>query len=36
MWDDTLSGARHYFDFEKIACVTGHDVVAAMARSFGV
>lgn len=36
MWDDTLFGARHYFDFEKIACVTDHDVVAAMVRSFSV
>jgi len=36
MWDDTLFGARHYFDFEKIACVTDHDVYAAMIRSFGV
>ena len=36
MWDDTLFGARHYFDFEKIACVTDHEVYAAMIRSFGV
>lgn len=28
MWDDTLFGARHYFDFEKIACVTDHEVYA--------
>jgi hypothetical protein len=34
MWDDTLFGARHYFDFEKIACVTDHGVYAAMVRSF--
>jgi len=34
MWDDTLFGARHYFDFEKIACVTDHEVYAAMVRSF--
>jgi len=36
MWDDTLFGARHYFDFEKIACVTDHEVYAAMIRSFGM
>ena len=36
MWDDTLFGARHYFDFEKIASVTDHEVYAAMIRSFGV
>ena len=35
MWDDTLFGARHYFDFEKIACVTDHDVLATMIKSFG-
>lgn len=35
MWDDTLFGARHYFDFEKIACVTDHDVLATMVKSFG-
>ena len=34
MWDDTLFGARHYFDFEKIACVTDHEIYAAMVRSF--
>jgi len=34
MWDDTLFGARHYFDFDKIACVTDHEVYAAMVRSF--
>jgi SpoIIAA-like len=36
MWDDTLFGARHYFDFERIACVTDHEIIAAMVRSFGV
>jgi hypothetical protein len=36
MWDDTLFGARHYFDFEKIACVTDHEIIAAMVRSFGI
>jgi SpoIIAA-like len=36
MWDDTLFGARHYFDFDRIACVTDHEVYAAMIRSFGV
>lgn len=35
MWDDTMFGARHYFDFEKIACVTDHEIYAAMAKSFG-
>lgn len=35
MWDDTVFGARHYFDFEKIACVTDHETVAAMVRTFG-
>lgn len=34
MWDDTMFGARHYFDFEKIACVTDHEIYAAMVRSF--
>ena len=34
MWDDTLFGVRHYFDFEKIACVTDHEIYAAMIRSF--
>jgi hypothetical protein len=36
MWDDTLFGARHYFDFEKIACVTDHEIYDALIRSFGV
>jgi len=36
MWDDTLFGARHYFDFDKIACVTDHEIFAAMIRSFGL
>jgi hypothetical protein len=36
MWDDTLFGARHYFDFERIACVTDHAIIAAMVRSFGI
>ena len=35
MWDDTMFGARHYFDFEKIACVTDHEIYATMAQSFG-
>lgn len=35
MWDDSLLGARHYFDFEKIACVTDHEVFAAMIKGFG-
>lgn len=35
MWDDTLFGARHFFDFEKIACVTDHEAYATMTRSFG-
>ncbi len=33
MWDDTMFGARHYFDFEKVACVTDHEIYAAMVRS---
>lgn len=36
MWDDTLFGARHYFDFEKIACVTDHEIYSAMVKSFGI
>lgn len=35
MWDDTMFGMRHYFDFEKIACVTDHEVYATMARGMG-
>ena len=27
MWDDTMFGARHYFDFEKVACVTDHELL---------
>jgi hypothetical protein len=35
MWDDTLFGVRHYFDFDRIACVTDHEALATMIRSFG-
>ncbi len=36
LWDDSLFGARHYFDFEKIACVTEHEIFTAMVKAFGV
>ncbi|MCW5772445.1 MAG: STAS/SEC14 domain-containing protein [Rhodospirillaceae bacterium] len=35
MWDDTLFGARHFFDFAKIACVTDNETYATLVRSFG-
>ena len=35
MLDDTLFGARHFFDFEKIACVTDNETYATLVRSFG-
>lgn len=35
MWDDTLFGARHYFDFEKIACVTDNETYGSLVRSLG-
>jgi SpoIIAA-like len=35
MWDDGMFGIRHYFDFEKIACVTDNETYAMMVRSFG-
>jgi SpoIIAA-like len=35
LWDDTLFGARHYFDFQKIACVTDNETYTTMLRSFG-
>ena len=35
MLDDTLFGVKHYFDFEKIACVTDNLTYGTMVRSFG-
>ncbi len=35
MLDDTLFGARHFFDFEKIAFVTDNQTFAAIVHGFG-
>jgi len=35
MLDDTMFGLRHYFQFEKIAVVTDHQMWAAAMRMFG-
>ncbi len=32
MWQDTLFGLRHYFDFNKIAVVTDHETWASAVR----
>lgn len=32
MWDDSAFGMRHYFDFERIACVTDNEIYATMAK----
>lgn len=35
MLDDGLFGARHFFDFAKIACVTDNETYGTLVRSFG-
>jgi len=35
MRDDTLFGVRHYFDFEKIACVTDSEIFTTMIKGLG-
>jgi SpoIIAA-like len=35
MWDDAAFGLRHFFDFEKIACLTDNETYGTMVRSFG-
>lgn len=35
MMDDTMFGLKHYFDFEKIAVVTDHDVWANAVKMMG-
>lgn len=32
MWQDTLFGLRHYFDFSRIAVVTDHETWASAVR----
>ncbi|MBB4123385.1 STAS/SEC14 domain-containing protein [Martelella radicis] len=36
MWDDTKFGLGHFFDFERIAFVTGDHALARIAHMFGV
>lgn len=36
MWDDTAFGFRHFFDFERIACVTDNATYRTMVQGVGV
>ncbi len=35
LWDDSRFGVRHFFDFERIACVTDNELFTAMFKGLG-